>query len=92
MPQPSLLDRVRSAIRLRHYSIRTEEAYVQVTRNHPLSAPYWKHKLSVAANGWFQSQQAYASSQNFASSFQLMLENFPVYVGEFSLYAVANTI
>lgn len=32
MPQPSLLDQVRSAIRLRHYSIRTEEAYVNVIR------------------------------------------------------------
>ena len=32
MPQPMLLDQVRSAIRLRHYSIRTEEAYVNVIR------------------------------------------------------------
>lgn len=32
MSQPSLLDRVRAAIRLRHYSIRTEEAYVNVIR------------------------------------------------------------
>ena len=32
MPQPLLLDQVRSAIRLRHYSIRTEEAYVNVIR------------------------------------------------------------
>ncbi|HEX8164142.1 MAG TPA: phage integrase N-terminal SAM-like domain-containing protein [Pyrinomonadaceae bacterium] len=32
MPQPSLLDGVRSAIRLRHYSIRIEEAYVRVIR------------------------------------------------------------
>jgi integron integrase len=30
--QPRLLDQVRSAIRLRHYSIRTEEAYVQWIR------------------------------------------------------------
>ncbi|HEX8845334.1 MAG TPA: integron integrase [Pyrinomonadaceae bacterium] len=30
--KPSLLDQVRSAIRLRHYSIRTEEAYVNVIR------------------------------------------------------------
>jgi len=27
--QPRLLDRVREAVRVRHYSIRTEEAYVQ---------------------------------------------------------------
>ena len=38
MPQLSLLECVRSAIRLRHYSIRTEEAYVKVvTALHPLS-------------------------------------------------------
>jgi integrase len=28
-PKPKLLDQVRAAIRLRHYSLRTEEAYVQ---------------------------------------------------------------
>jgi fido (protein-threonine AMPylation protein) len=32
MARPSLLDQVRSTIRLRHYSIRTEEAYVNVIR------------------------------------------------------------
>jgi site-specific recombinase XerD len=32
MPQPTLLDQVRQAIRLRHYSIRTEEAYVNTIR------------------------------------------------------------
>lgn len=32
MPHSRLLDQVRSAIRLRHYSIRTEEAYLQVIR------------------------------------------------------------
>jgi integron integrase len=31
-PQPPLLDQVRSIIRLRHYSIRTEEAYLNVIR------------------------------------------------------------
>jgi site-specific recombinase XerD len=31
-PSPRLLDRVREAIRLRHYSLRTEEAYVQWVR------------------------------------------------------------
>ena len=30
--QPSLLDQVRATIRLRHYRIRTEEAYVNVIR------------------------------------------------------------
>src|SRR5258706_13972325 len=28
-PKPKLLDQVRTAIRLRHYSLRTEKAYVQ---------------------------------------------------------------
>jgi len=32
VPQPSLLDQVRAVLRLKHYSIRTEEAYVQVIR------------------------------------------------------------
>lgn len=32
MPQPMLLDQVRAAIRLRHYSIRTEESYVNNIR------------------------------------------------------------
>ncbi len=32
MPQPLLLDQVRSTIRLKHYSIRTEEAYVSTIR------------------------------------------------------------
>ncbi len=31
-PKPKLLDRLREAIRVRHYSIRTEEAYVQWVR------------------------------------------------------------
>jgi len=30
--KPKLLDQVRNAIRLRHYSIRTEEAYVNWVR------------------------------------------------------------
>ncbi len=32
LPRPRLLDRVREAIRLRHYSRRTEKAYVHWTR------------------------------------------------------------
>ncbi len=32
MPPPKLLDQLRSAIRLRHYSLRTEEAYVRWAR------------------------------------------------------------
>jgi hypothetical protein len=32
MPKSPLLDQVREVLRLRHYSIRTEEAYVQAIR------------------------------------------------------------
>jgi hypothetical protein len=32
MDQPRLLDRVREAIRVRHYSLRTEQAYIQWIR------------------------------------------------------------
>lgn len=32
MPQSKLLHQVRSVLRMRHYSIRTEEAYVNVIR------------------------------------------------------------
>jgi len=35
-PKPRLLDRVRAAVRLRHYSRRTEEAYVAWIRRHIL--------------------------------------------------------
>ena len=34
MEQPRLLDRVRTAVRLRHYSLRTEEAYVAWIRRY----------------------------------------------------------
>ena len=33
-PQPRLLDRVRNKIRLKHYSIRTEKAYVDWVRRY----------------------------------------------------------
>ena len=41
MPKPRLLDRIREAVRARHYSRRTEKAYVHVaasTQNQALSA------------------------------------------------------
>lgn len=63
MPQSSLLDHVRSAIRLRHCSIRTEEAYVNVIRRyilyhqkrlpkevHPLLLIYWQQRCSFITN------------------------------------------
>ena len=36
MTQPTLLDRVGDAIRIRHYSIRTEEAYLHWTKRYIL--------------------------------------------------------
>lgn len=38
-PLPRLLDRVRQALRLRHYSPRTEEAYVARIRRYILYSP-----------------------------------------------------
>ena len=49
MPQPMLLDQVRSAIRLRHYSIRTEEAYVNVIRRFIL---YHRKHLHACLESW----------------------------------------
>ena len=37
-PKPRLLDRVRAALRLRHYSRRTEEAYVAWIRRYVLKS------------------------------------------------------
>jgi hypothetical protein len=43
MSKSPLLERVREVLRLRHYSIRTEEAYVQAIRRfilyHPEASP-----------------------------------------------------
>jgi hypothetical protein len=35
VPKPRLLDRVRHALRIRHYSRRTEEAYVAASATRP---------------------------------------------------------
>ncbi len=69
---PPLLDQVRSCIRLKHYSIRTEEAYVNIIRRfilfhhkrHPkeMGTDEIRHYLShLATNG-----QVAASTQNVA--------------------------
>lgn len=79
MPQSTLLETVRSAIRLRHYSIRTEEAYVNVVRRfiifhgkrHPKEMgvdeirQYLSHLASV--------ERVSASTQNVALSALLFL-------------------
>jgi len=78
-PKLSLLDQVRSAIRLRHYSIRTEEAYVNVIRRyiiyhrkrHPkeMGTDEIRQYLSHLANVG----QVSASTQNQALSALLFL-------------------
>lgn len=78
-PPPKLLDRMRTAIRMRHYSRRTEEAYAQWIRRfiafhhmrHPaqLGGPDLNHFLSWLAT----SQHVSASTQNQALSAVLFL-------------------
>ena len=78
-PKPSLLDQVRSAIRLRHYSIRTEVAYVQTVKRfilfhkkqHPLEmgADEIRQYLSHLAN----ERRVSASTQNQALAALLFL-------------------
>jgi integron integrase len=69
MNQPSLLDQVRSAIRLRHYSIRTEEAYVNVIRRFIL---YHKkrHPREMGQNEIRQYLSHLATDDNVAASTQ----------------------
>jgi len=76
---PKLLDRVRQAIRMRHYSRRTEEAYVYWIRRyivfhgkvHP--AALGAADLSVFLNWLAEHQQVSASTQNQALSAVLFL-------------------
>jgi integrase len=78
-PKPRLLDRVRAALRIRHYSRRTEEAYVAWIRRyilfhgkrHPveMGAPELTRFLSSLAVGG----QVAASTQNQALSALLFL-------------------
>jgi site-specific recombinase XerD len=78
-PQPRLLDRVRDAIRLRHYSYRTEESYVHWIkrfiyfsgRRHPaeLGAP----EVTTFLNHLARDRDVAASTQNQALSALLFL-------------------
>ena len=80
-PQPKLLDRLRASIRLKHYSIRTEEAYAQWVKRfilfhgkrHPgeLGAPEVEAFLSHLATEGLVA----ASTQNQARSAILFLYN-----------------
>src|SRR4051812_35390563 len=69
MPQPSLLDQVRCAIRLRHYSIRTEEAYVNVIRRFILYH-HKRHLNEMGADEIRQYLSHLATDGNVAASTQ----------------------
>ncbi len=80
--KPSLLDQVRHCIRLKHYSIRTEQAYVQFIKRlilfhrkrHPLEmgADEIRQYLSYLANVG----QVSASTQNQALSALLFADSY----------------
>ena len=79
LPSPCLLDRVREAIRLRHYSLRTEAAYVQWVRRFILFHSK-RHPESMGAGEVEASltylaveRQVSASTQNQAKSALLFL-------------------
>ena len=67
--QPRLLDQVRSAIRLRHYSIRTEEAYVQWIKRYILFHNK-RHPLEMGSGEINAFLSHLARHQNVASSTQ----------------------
>ena len=67
--QPKLLDQVRSAIRLRHYSIRTEEAYVQWIRRYILFHNK-RHPLEMGSLEINRFLSHLASGKHVASSTQ----------------------
>lgn len=69
MPQPSLLGQVRSTIRLRHYSIRTEEAYVNVIRRFILYHRK-RHPREMGADEIRQYLSHLATDGNVAASTQ----------------------
>jgi integron integrase len=66
--QPRLLDQVRSAIRLRHYSIRTEEAYVQWIKRYILFHDK-RHPLEMGSRE-INAFLSHLASRNVASSTQ----------------------
>lgn len=69
MSQPSLLNQVRSAIRLRHYSIRTEEAYVQLIRRFILFH-HKRHPKEMGVDEIRQYLSHLATDKNVAASTQ----------------------
>ena len=79
MHKPKLLDQVRDAIRMRHYSIRTEEAYVGWIRRfiffhgkrHPIEMG--EQEVSAFLSHLARSEGVVASTQNQALSALLFL-------------------
>jgi len=69
MSQPPLLDQVRSAIRVRHYSIRTEEAYVNVIRRFILYH-HKRHPTEMGVDEIRQYLSHLATDKNVAASTQ----------------------
>jgi len=67
--QPRLLDQVRAAIRLRHYSIRTEEAYIQWIRRYILFHNK-RHPIEMGSPEINYFLSHLASKKNVASSTQ----------------------
>ncbi len=67
--QPRLLDQVRAAIRLRHYSIRTEEAYIQWIRRYILFHKK-RHPIEMGSSEINHFLSHLASAKNVASSTQ----------------------
>jgi integron integrase len=69
MAQTSLMEQVRACIRLRHYSIRTEEAYVQVIRRFILYHNK-RHPREMGTNEIRQYLSHLATDDNVAASTQ----------------------
>ena len=78
-PRKKLLDQVHEAIRLKHYSIRTEQAYVDWIKRYILFHDEWHpHQMGVSEIEDFLAhlaveQHVAASSQNQALSALLFL-------------------
>lgn len=69
MPQSNLLDQVRATIRVRHYSIRTEEAYVHVIRRFILFHGK-RHPRAMGVDEIRQYLSHLATADNVAASTQ----------------------
>jgi Phage integrase, N-terminal SAM-like domain. len=74
----SLLEQVRSAIRLRHYSIRTEEAYVNVIRRFILYHRK-RHPKQMGVDEIRQYLSHLATNENVSASTQNVALSLPSY-------------